>query len=294
MDSLTRFLDTGGQLFITGQNIGQELFADDFYRDRLHARLINPTVAPYYLYGNRQDSLGTSFGQTQSAGTGGASNQNSRDEIAPDSLARAFLLYDTTSRQVSGIYYHDPNHDSRMIYLGFGFEAVNKPSNQPTFMSRVTFFNVCYAWLTGTTGVLESPASACELLIPSVSVSPNPFRDQVVFRFSPTANRKPRTSEVKSECRILNTEVRIPDAILHSVISNLPSEFVGQQALCIYDATGKLVRSFDLTHSLAPSLSYSLSWDGRYANGITVPSGVYFYSLAFPDRVLTGRIQLVR
>lgn len=184
MSLLAQFLDAGGKLFITGQNIGQELAGTEFYRNRLHARLVNPTLNQVYLYSDTTDSLGRRFGSTQTAGTGGANNQNSRDEIAPDSLARSFLIYDTLTRAVAGIYYADTVTASRLIYLGFGFEAVNRPINRPQFMSRVTFFNQCYTWLTGRTAIAEPG-----VIIPPVAlrVLPNPACGTVRFQLTSTS-----------------------------------------------------------------------------------------------------------
>jgi hypothetical protein len=186
MDSLTRFLDAGGRLFITGQNIGQEICSTAFYRNRLHARLVNPSVSLLYAHGNRSDSLGRQFGSTQTAGPSGANNQNSRDEIAPDSLARTFLLYDTITGQASGIYYHDPATQSRLIYLGFGSEALNRPANHPEFMSRATFFSECYAWLTGSSAINEPLNPNPQPPAPGLRVAPNPFRHQLRFSYTGT------------------------------------------------------------------------------------------------------------
>lgn len=172
MDSITRFLSTGGKLFLTGQNIGEELAQTQFYQNVIHARLRNPTVNNFWAFGSRSDSLGSLFGQTQTAGYQGANNQTSRDEIAPDSFSNAFLLYDTISGQIAGIYYHNPINLSKIIYLGFGFEALNRPTNRPTFMSRVTFFNQCYNWLTGQIGITEFPISTRPT--PSLTITPNP------------------------------------------------------------------------------------------------------------------------
>jgi hypothetical protein len=258
MTTLSQFLDVGGRLFITGQNIGQELAATPFYRDRVHARLVNPTISQVYLYGDRLDSLGGFFGQTQSAGTSGANNQNSRDEIAPDSLARAFLLYDTLAasslaRSISGIYYHDPINDSRIIYLGFGFEAVNRPINHPTFMSRVTFFDWCRAWLTGATGLTQEFMSS---RVPGFQVSPNPFRHSVRF---------------------------------------VGDVGVSEGKICIYSVAGRLVRVLRLSGTNSGSqLPPSFYWDATGQDGRLLPAGVYIYQIVGGPTKHVGAIQLIR
>jgi len=182
MDSLSRFLDSGGRLFITGQDIGQELALTQFYQDRLHARLVDTTALLYYAFGNHADSLGALFGQTQTAGTQGANDQTSRDVIAPDSLAHAFLYYDTMTRQTAGICCHDAQTQSRVIYLGFGFEAMNRPTGHPTYDSRVTFFQKCHAWLIGAGGIAEfNPARTLGL---GLAAEPNPFPSRALISYT--------------------------------------------------------------------------------------------------------------
>jgi hypothetical protein len=221
MDSLSQFLDSGGRLFITGQDIGQELALTQFYRDRLHARLVDTTAQLYYAFGNRSDSLGTLFDQTQTAGLQGANNQTSRDEIAPDSLAHTFLFYDTLTAKAAGIYYRDPQTQSRVIYLGFGFEALNRPTGHPAYDSRVTFFQKCHNWLIGASGLAENSAVRTQQF--ALSIAPNPF----------TSHQPPAT-----------------------IHYSLPK--AGDVGLKLYDISGKLVSTLASGFRPAGSYSYSL------------------------------------
>ncbi len=178
-DSITSLLAAGGKLFLTGQNIGQELGATSFYQDVLHARFIQPNQSGYFVFGYRPDPLGVNFPGSATIGVGGANNQNSRDQIAPDSFARTFLVYDTISNQNASIYYHDPINQSRLIYLGFGFEAINKPVTYPSFITRVQFMQRCLNWLTG---IAES--EIVSMVRPNISVFPEPFSNIVHFKIS--------------------------------------------------------------------------------------------------------------
>jgi hypothetical protein len=180
MNDLSRFLNSGGRLFITGQDIGQELALTRFYQDTLHARLIDTSAQLYYAFGNRADSLGAQFGQTQTAGLQGANNQTSRDEIAPDSLAHAFLFYDTLTGRTAGIYCRDPQTQSRVIYLGFGFEALNRPTGHPAYDSRVTFFQKCHNWLIGASGIAQFAVRSSQFVL---SISPNPLSSHALVTY---------------------------------------------------------------------------------------------------------------
>jgi hypothetical protein len=222
IDSLSGFLDTGGRLFVTGQDIGQELSATPFYRNRLHARLTDTTLQLFYAFGNRNDSLGALFEQSQTAGTQGANNQTSRDGIAPDSLARAFLYYDTLTWKVAGICHHDPATQARVIYLGFGFEALNRPTGHPTYESRVSFFRKCHDWLIGASGIVESDPRP---------LTPSPRLDVQPSLFTSSLN----------------------PLISYSL------QDAGNVSLKLFDISGKLVLTLARGYHPAGSYSYCLS-----------------------------------
>jgi hypothetical protein len=270
MDSLSRFLDSGGRLFLTGQNIGQELGGTAFYRQRLHARLIAPSVSLFYTFGNPADSLGAYFGQTQTAGPQGANNQTSRDQVAPDSLAQAFLLYDTATQAVAGIRCADTAGSNRLIYLGFGFEAVNRPSNHPEFMSRVDFFRECYAWLTGRSGI-EDNADAARLA-GVVKVYPNPSSGRVTFRIgSPGDMTRPKMGIVPA-IPPRHRSARNPGLSPIFGPAVVSPDCAPNALLRIYDAAGRSVRTLNAGSS-------EVIWDGRDSHGRALAPGVYFYRL---------------
>ena len=61
----------------------------------------------------------------------------------------------------------------------------------------------------------------------------------------------------------------------------------------IYDATGRLVRTFAKTQNLKPG-AYTMSWDGKKENGELLPAGVYFVKLKAGSSVLTKKVTLLR
>lgn len=184
-DSITALLNAGGKLFLTGQNIGQELATTRFYQDVLHARFIQPNQSGYFVFGFRADPLGANFFGTATVGVGGANNQNSRDQIAPDSFSHTFLVYDTIANQVAGIYYNDLINQSRLIYLGFGFEAINKPATYPNFLTRVQFMGRCLNWLLGITELATATKP-----VPRVRVFPQPFSKTIHFMIKTETDQK--------------------------------------------------------------------------------------------------------
>ena len=121
----------------------------------------------------------------------GANNQTSRDGIAPDSPARAFLYYDTLTQQVAGICHHDPTTQARVIYLGFGFEALNRPTGHPTYESRVTFFRKCHDWLIGASGIAE---------LGPRTPPPSPFPSGPIPFLRMRSSRMPSRTRLLSDC----------------------------------------------------------------------------------------------
>lgn len=197
-DSITTLLNSGGKLFLTGQNIGQELGATSFYQNTLHARFIQPNLSGYFAFGYRNDPFGAIFPGTATIGVGGANNQNSRDQIATDSFSRPFLVYDTIANQVAGIYYDDLVSQSRLIYLGFGFEAINRPATYPQFLTRVQFMQRCLNWLTGMAELKNN----LEIKL-KISVYPQPFSKIIHFNINSASagNVTLKIYDVNGRCR---------------------------------------------------------------------------------------------
>ncbi|TES91217.1 MAG: T9SS type A sorting domain-containing protein [Candidatus Cloacimonadota bacterium] len=95
---------------------------------------------------------------------------------------------------------------------------------------------------------------------PSLLIYPNPFSEKAVF----------------------------------SVQCPVPSEKTAIE-LCIYDLSGRLVKSFQLTTNLS-ALSTAVSWNGEDNSGHQVPGGLYFVRLAVspvgetPGKSITRKI----
>lgn len=114
--ALKLYLQQGGRLFLTGQNIGADIRNDpgNFYGTLLHATWISDTSAYRNVTGSGFYE-GLSF-----ALEGGAGNQNSPDVIAPaDATAQLVLSYPDGG---AGLAVEAPTY--RALYLGFGLEGV--------------------------------------------------------------------------------------------------------------------------------------------------------------------------
>ncbi|MGC8797400.1 MAG: T9SS type A sorting domain-containing protein [candidate division WOR-3 bacterium] len=158
-DSLNLFLENGGKLFLTGQNIAQELAGSQFLEEVIGCRFDSSGWRGFLVAGVRNDSLGRHITGTATAGGNGANNQNSRDIISPLLNARKFLVYDSTTGIGAGIRRDYPS-GGRIVLLGFGFEAVNRPASRPEYYSRVRLMNLILNWLFTGIGIDEEPAVA--------------------------------------------------------------------------------------------------------------------------------------
>lgn len=72
-------------------------------------------------------------------------------------------------------------------------------------------------------------------------------------------------------------EQNLPNPVLESTEIRYRVESPGRVGINLFDASGRLVRSFSREHEMAGS--YSVVWDGRDEGGARMASGVYFYGL---------------
>ncbi|MEO0111964.1 MAG: hypothetical protein ABIK77_06435 [candidate division WOR-3 bacterium] len=148
-DSLIYFLNNNGNLLLSGQNIAKDLSNTQFLREVLNIEFVRDTVYGYTIFGNQSDTFGRNFTITSTVGSGGANNQRSRDEIRAINISQPFLIYDTLTNQTAGIYFQ--RDSSKVIFLAFGIEAVNRPVQRPEYMSRLEFIRKLLSYF----GVVE-------------------------------------------------------------------------------------------------------------------------------------------
>jgi hypothetical protein len=136
MDELAAYLDGGGKLFISGQDIGRDIGLSSFYADYLRASFITDSAGILTLDGIDGEPI--SDGLTIGIG-GGAGNQVSPDEIAPlGGGAYATFLYEGTNRVAAvSSAYETPSDSARVVYFGFGFEGIDAPADREIIMQRI-------------------------------------------------------------------------------------------------------------------------------------------------------------
>jgi hypothetical protein len=106
-------------------------------------------------------------------------------------------------------------------------------------------------------GVAESTPSKMQII--GLSITPNPFRDRTIVRFS-----------------------------IHEADHKMQNP-----TLKIYDACGRLIRYFNLESSIVDCVS-AISWQGDDDAGRKLSGGVYFLTLAAGDYSATKKLLLIR
>ncbi len=115
---LTSYLNTGKDLFITGQNIAEFLNGNNFLADYLHTSWVQNTTTS-----TLQSLTGSIFDPLMIATAGGQpSNQTSRDVLTSvNGGTDALKYYNTTN--IGAVTFFQGSY--KVVFFGFGFEAVH-------------------------------------------------------------------------------------------------------------------------------------------------------------------------
>jgi len=250
-------LDQGGKLFISGQNIAEDLKTHSFLSERLHASYVSNTTGST-LDGLSGDALGDGL-RLITIGQFGANNQNSRDIILPDSLAVPCFYYNTVAQTVGGIHVADPTNHSRLVFFSFGFEAINTRTGL-AFATREEVLDQVIAWLMDVSSVADD-TDRPSIKPAAFSLSqnyPNPFMASGTNRTT-MFYHLPQQTDVTVE---------------------------------IYNLLGQKMKT--LVQSRQSAGTYTIQWDGSTDAGQYVASGIYLYSVQTRYFCKTKKIVVMR
>jgi len=171
---LRNFIEAGGSLLVTGQNISDDLAGSDFLTEVLHAGHQHDNVRSYQVLGIENDPV-LSGKTLLLVGNQGAANQNSPASIIALGDASPMGFYANRGETVAAVRWALPG-GGRGIFCAFGVEGI---SGQGGTTTREEFLRSALTWL-GTPLSIESDLEAKPLQTKDlVSVWPNPFNDQV-------------------------------------------------------------------------------------------------------------------
>jgi C1A family cysteine protease len=130
IEKLETYLDNGGRLFLTSQDVAEVLSSspdplhNSFLSDYLHSGY-DGYNGRYFVAGDPGDEVGDTL-WIYARNTPGADNQTSKDNLVPDSLADVVLYYaDSNFGQTDSVAAIKFQGDYKLVYFGFGFEAIN-------------------------------------------------------------------------------------------------------------------------------------------------------------------------
>ena len=178
---LQSYLNSGGCLFLTGQNIGYDLVEQQndttFFKNYLHANYLRNSSNDYSLAGVPGDPIGA--GQTFIIlGSGGANNQNSPDVITAITPAQASIVYEPSLPDEQAAITYAGAY--RLVYFAFGWEGINDfgPAKRQEVMERVL------NWLSTPTNISAPGAVSQTKRFAVFPNYPNPFNPQTIIHFS--------------------------------------------------------------------------------------------------------------
>jgi hypothetical protein len=131
-EALGGYLDAGGRLFISGQDLAQYAGRSAFYGGYLHGSYVLATSGVSTLAGIPGDPIGDGL-RLDISGGDGAGNQDSPDAIQGLAPATDVLTY---TAGITGAIKVDTG-TYRAVTFGFGFEGINSSSDRAVVMRRV-------------------------------------------------------------------------------------------------------------------------------------------------------------
>ncbi len=177
------FLDAGGRLFITGQNIGYDLcdpaspyYAAEmkaFYENRLGAQYVLDDAGILAVDGLASDPITDGLTLSISGGDG-ADNQTAPSEISPLGAGSTAIFEYTGTSQIAGVRVE--KGASKVVYLAFGFEAISSASDRAGLAGSI------FDWLSLVGSVEENLNPA--RIDGALRCYPNPFNPSVSISFA--------------------------------------------------------------------------------------------------------------
>ncbi|MDD2714852.1 MAG: M14 family metallopeptidase [Candidatus Wallbacteria bacterium] len=190
--ALGGYLDQGGSLFLTGQDIGYNIKSSDFYKKYLHASYIDDNAKLSHVSG---DFAGVMQLSMDISGGDGAGNQRYPDVVDAVDGGVVFLHYDGqptakfTAADYGGSKFSEIAQNDRrgrageskgaavlfegkykVIYLGFGFEGIGSVEQ------RRSFLKASLEWL------LPATHQKIRSLLSLYDSKPNPRKDLIEYR----------------------------------------------------------------------------------------------------------------
>ena len=163
--AVAAYLDSGGGLFLVGQNIGEEIGETDFYGNYLKSMHVMDDTDEYAIVGVESELLGDGFILATSGG-GGANNCSSPSAVSPG--GGSVTSFEFGNIQEAAAIRYDGAY--RLVYFATSFEAINDSVQRRALLRRIMDF---LGSPSGADSSEDNVPSATSAL--SMTASPNPF-----------------------------------------------------------------------------------------------------------------------
>ena len=177
--ALKSYLDGGGSLFITGQQIARYLDSMDapFLNTYLYADYAGP-ANDYQALGVAGDPIGDSL-KFILGGAGGAGNQSLKDLLNP--LAGALPIFtETVVSNVTGVRF---DGSYKLVFLGWGVEGIGDDVASLGGMPKSLLIDRVTDWLLAQATSAEESEPSLPRAFELDQNFPNPFNPETTIRF---------------------------------------------------------------------------------------------------------------
>ncbi|NQU05255.1 MAG: T9SS type A sorting domain-containing protein [Calditrichaeota bacterium] len=172
-------LADGGCLFITGQNISDDLAEENFLSNVLHSQHLADIISSSMVVGIEDDQLLDGM-EMLTIGNSGANNQYSRSGIATVNDGVACAEY-RNKPDTAAVVRWEEESGGKGIFFAFGFEAI---SGQGGTTSQQEVLSSVFEWFgTPSNSVSDTDVSLLPYTM-NTFVFPNPSNGAVTIRFS--------------------------------------------------------------------------------------------------------------
>ncbi len=213
-EALASYLDDGGNLFLTGQDISEDLEGTDFLGDYLHVSHVNGAYQGQdTIEGISGDPIGDGIEIMVNQGFGGM-YQFSMSELEPIKGGESVFDYFSTGNSAAVRFENDTY---KTVFFGFGFEGINSLTTRLEVMQRILDY------FDETVGEEEIVKGLQDFSGPF----PNPSQDVARFSYSLQESKNIIISLYDLNGSLLRSETRNHPGKGHYEISlsvsNLPS-----------------------------------------------------------------------
>lgn len=175
---LTNYVMNGGNLFLTGQNIAEDL-------DSAGSTFLSDVLQVEYIGNTTDEDIFPVDGNPITEGLGpgeiNGSNQISMDAIEPLADGAAMSAFTYLNNNSAIVTVDDPSMGGRIVFTAFGFEGLRNVSD-PDQTNRTRLMENVLGWLDDAVAI-EAPETEVVLHSHLLQNYPNPFNPTTTIQY---------------------------------------------------------------------------------------------------------------